>query len=72
MIKTFVNKVLPVCIAVVFILAAGQIIFSICNYDNMLTALPLHTMVILEGLLWGVIILAGIICYAIGKKLINK
>lgn len=72
MIKTFVTKILPVCIAIVFILAVGQIIFSICNYNNMLTALPLHTMIILEALFWGIIILIGIICYAIGKKLINK
>ncbi len=70
--KSFITKIFAVCIAIVFVFAAGYIIFSVHNYDNILTALPLSTMIALETAFWGILIGILIICYVIAKKHIKK
>lgn len=66
------KKIFSVCIAVVLIYGIGQIVYCFVEYDNMLTALPLHTMIGLEAALFAAIILVLAVIYFIIKKFIKK
>lgn len=56
-ILSFLVKFLRICIIGTTIFAIGQIIYTMIDYKNMLTALPLGTMIVLEIVFWIVIIL---------------
>ena len=66
------NKIFAVCIAGVLIYALGQIVYMIVDYDNMLTALPLHMMIGLTAALFGAVILVLTVIYLLIKKFLKK
>ncbi len=57
MILSFLIKFLRIGIIGTTIFAIGHIIYTIINYNNMLTALPFGTMIALEIAFWIVIVL---------------
>lgn len=66
--KSFFRKVIPVGISAIFICAVCQIVYSIKNYDTMLTALTLEMMLTLEVVFFAVPIIALTAVYIIIRK----
>ncbi len=66
------SKVLPVIIFGTVIFAIAHIIYTIKNYPNILTALPLWMSVVFELVLWIVVLLIEIAIYIVILKHLNK
>ena len=66
------SKVLPVIIFGTVIFAIAHIIYTIKNYTNILTALPLWMSVVFELVLWIVVLLIEIAIYIVILKHLNK
>ncbi len=60
MILSFLIKFLRIGIIGTTIFAIGHIIYTIINYNNMLTALPFGTIIALEIAFWIVIVITAV------------
>lgn len=67
----FIGIVL-IAIAVIVIFAIYHIAYTVSNYNNILTALPLWMMVVIETSFWGVLVLGSLIIFVIVLKHFNK
>ncbi len=54
---SFILKALKIFIIGISVFAVGHIIYTIIDYKNIFTALPLWTMIIFEVIFWLVVIL---------------
>ena len=72
MILSFLVKFLRIGIIGTTIFAIGHIIYTIINYNNMLTALPFGTMIALEIAFWIVFILIITAVYLLIMKILKK
>jgi len=66
--KKFLIKAIPIAIVGITVFAIVHIIYTITTYDDILTALPLGTIVAIEAALWFIPVLIGIIVYICIKK----
>lgn len=69
---SFILKVLQILIIGISIFAIGHIIYTIIDYKNIFTALPLWTMIIFEVIFWLAIILIVTAIYLSIIKFIKK
>lgn len=68
LIKRFLIKAIPINIAIIVVAAVCHIIYTIKNYHNTLTALPLWMSVTMEAALWLIPIIVGIVIYVLLRK----
>lgn len=66
--KSFLIKVIPVGISAIFICAICQIVYTVMNYDTMLTALTLRMMLTLEIIFYSIPIVTLAIVYIVIRK----
>lgn len=66
--KLFLIKAIPINIAIIAVAAVFHIIYTVKNYHNILTALPLWMSVTIEAALWLIPIIVGIVIYVLLKK----
>lgn len=57
--NSFSNKIFPVGISIIVICAVIHVFFTIKNYNNILTAVPLWMRVIFVIIFWGILLLLG-------------